>query len=127
MNGVLLEVCVDSVDGVRAAAEGGAARVELCCALTSEGGLTPSAGAGRSLQAKLHSSVQHTAAAHAQGLQGPNWDGCFAWDRVIACMCLGSCISFAVHLPLLLLLLLRVAAPSALAAKPAGILLACLP
>ena len=39
--GVLVEVCVEGVAGLRAARAAGARRVELCCAL-SEGGLTPS-------------------------------------------------------------------------------------
>jgi copper homeostasis protein len=39
----LFEVCLQTIDGVRAAHEAGADRVELCAALI-EGGLTPSAG-----------------------------------------------------------------------------------
>ena len=43
MSDIKLEVCVDDADGLYAAIEGGADRIELCAAL-SVGGLTPNPG-----------------------------------------------------------------------------------
>jgi len=43
MKTILLEVCVDTIEGAWIAAENGADRIELCAAL-AEGGLTPSTG-----------------------------------------------------------------------------------
>src|SRR5215207_2903763 len=40
---LLIEVCVEGIDGLVAAQDGGADRVELCASLL-EGGLTPSLG-----------------------------------------------------------------------------------
>jgi copper homeostasis protein len=41
-----IEICVEGIDGLVAAQEGGADRVELCASLL-EGGLTPSLGVVR--------------------------------------------------------------------------------
>jgi copper homeostasis protein len=68
---VRFEVCVDSVDGALTAEEAGAARIELCCAL-SEGGLTPSAGA-------LH-AVRATTSIDTRALIRPR-GGDFVYDR----------------------------------------------
>ena len=43
MSRVLIEVCVDSAEGLAEAVAGGADRIELCAALDL-GGLTPSVG-----------------------------------------------------------------------------------
>src|SRR5882724_341691 len=60
-NGIVLEVCVESIDHAIAAERGGAHRIELCNDLTSEG-ITPSAGlmatARRHLKIPIYAMVR---------------------------------------------------------------------
>lgn len=52
----MLEVCVDCIESVIAAEQGGASRIELCSAL-SEGGLTPTLGTLKTLKSKLNCKI----------------------------------------------------------------------
>lgn len=70
---IVLEVCVDSVQGLAAAIEGGADRIELCSALEI-GGLTPSAGM---LRAASNSPVPVVAMIRPRG-------GDFCFDEIEA-------------------------------------------
>ncbi|GAB0088613.1 Copper homeostasis protein cutC homolog [Sergentomyia squamirostris] len=54
--GVLLEVCVDSVQSAVEAAKGGAGRIELCSAL-SEGGLTPTVGLLKTIKHSIEPKI----------------------------------------------------------------------
>src|ERR1051325_4147826 len=60
-NGIVLEVCVESIDHAIAAERGGAHRIELCSELASEG-ITPSAGlmetARRHLKIPIYSMIR---------------------------------------------------------------------
>lgn len=70
---IVLEVCIDSVQGLAAAIEGGADRIELCSALEI-GGLTPSAGL---LRAATNSPVPVVAMIRPRG-------GDFCFDEIEA-------------------------------------------
>lgn len=52
----MLEVCVDTFESAAAAVEGGAARIELCAAL-SEGGLTPTVGLLKTIKCHVRQLV----------------------------------------------------------------------
>jgi copper homeostasis protein len=102
---ILLEVCVDNVNGLAAALAGGADRIELCAAL-EVGGLTPSAGLMRAAGASpvpVHAMIRPRAghfrydasecgvmladidAAHAAGLQGVVFGATQADGRLDQC------------------------------------------
>lgn len=56
MEGLELEICVDSLHSALEAEKGGATRIELCASL-SEGGLTPSAGLMLLARKQLHIDI----------------------------------------------------------------------
>ncbi len=82
---MILEICCDSIAGVQAAAEGGAARVELCSAL-GEGGVTPSLGLMR--QARLIPGLRMHVLIRPRG-------GDFVYDES-ECECMVSDVKAAV-------------------------------
>jgi copper homeostasis protein len=77
MRDIIFELCAETIDACLAARDGGAARIELCSAL-SEGGLTPSHGLIR--EAVLHSGLP------IHGLIRPRGGDFFYSDSEVAIM-----------------------------------------
>jgi copper homeostasis protein len=68
---MIIEVCVDTPEGLAAALDGGADRIELCAAL-GLGGLTPSAGFMRlaaSAPVPVHAMIRHRAGGVVYGAE----------------------------------------------------------
>lgn len=79
----IVECCCETLQSCRSALEGGADRIELCSALATEGGLTPSLGVARQVAQMAH--ARHVT-VHAMIRVRGGWDFSFDDDEVQAMM-----------------------------------------